>query len=146
MEDKLTIGAAARWVGVTPKTLRHYEAVGLLPPAPRGSNGYRRYGTDDLNRLGFIRRAKKLGLSLEEVRALVTVAEGGRCDLTKAELRQLLDRKIADCTQCIDVLAAFRSTLEAAARQLAPAESASETCCPDCARFAPRCGCLPSPT
>lgn len=145
MDDTLTIGEAARRVGVTPKTLRHYEALGLLPPAPRGPNGYRRYRPEDLNRLAFVRRAKNLGLTLAEVRVLTAVAEGGRCDLTQAELRELLGRKIADCTERIEALVAVRVGLEAAASRLGTFDAPADACCPGCAGFAPTCGCLPDP-
>ncbi len=146
MTDTLTIGEAARRVGATPKTLRHYEALGLLPPVPRGPNGYRRYRPEDLNRLAFVRRAKRLGLNLADIRALTAVAEGGRCDLTQAELRQLLDRKIADCTARIEALVAVRAGLEAAARRLGtPDVAPADACCAGCAGFAPTCGCLPVP-
>ncbi len=144
MADTLTVGEAARQAGTTPKTLRYYEAVGLLPPAARGANGYRRYRAEDLDRLAFVRRAKALGLSLEEIRELVAVAEGGRCSLTKAELGQLLARKTADCTRRIEALVAFRATLEAAARQLVTPDQRQEAaCCPGCAAFAPSCTCVP---
>jgi MerR family copper efflux transcriptional regulator len=146
MEDTFTVGEAARRVGTTAKTLRYYEAMGLLPPARRGRNGYRHYDSGDLNRLAFIRRAKALGLTLDEIRELVTVAEDGRCELTKAELSQILARKIDDCTRRIDALVAFRSTLEAAARQITVSdERQAEPCCPNCATFDPSCHCLPIP-
>ncbi len=146
MTTTLTIGQTARRVGTTPKALRHYESLGLIPPASRTPNGYRCYHPEDINRIMFIRRAKALGLSLEEIRALVTVAEGGQCHLTKAELAQVLARKITDCTERIEALAAFRDTLALAARHLGePDEVVAEACCPGCAAFAPSCACLPTP-
>lgn len=146
-DDRLTIGETARRVGATPKALRHYEALGLLPPASRTPNGYRYYRAEDVNRIAFIRRAKALGLTLEEIRGLVTVAEQGLCHLTTAELAQVLARKITDCTDRIEALVAYRDTLVIAARQLTePNESQVEdSCCPSCAAFAPSCRCLPTP-
>lgn len=144
MDAALTVGALAREVGVTPKTIRYYEAIGLLPPAARAPNGYRRYRPADTHRLAFIQRAKVLGLALDEIRDLVGVAEGGQCTLTKAELRQILNLKIMDCTQRIDELVAFRTTLEAAAQQLPePDQLSDHDCCPSCAAFAPSCTCVP---
>lgn len=144
MDAALTVGALAREVGVTPKTIRYYEAIGLLPPATRGPNGYRRYRPEDTNRLAFIQRAKALGLTLDEIRDLASVAEDGQCTLTKAELRQILSSKIIGCTQRIDELVAFRATLEAAARQVAELDNPSDRdCCPSCAAFAPSCTCVP---
>ncbi len=70
----LSIGELARASRVKAETIRYYERVGLLPAATRGSNGYRRYGDTDVQRLRFIRRARSLGFALEEIRALVTLA------------------------------------------------------------------------
>lgn len=144
MDDTFTVGEIARRAGVTPKTVRYYEAIGLLPPAERRPNGYRRYRAEDLNRLAFIQRAKALGLMLEEIRELLVVAEGGQCGLTKAELRQILDRKIADCTQRIEALIAFRTTLQRAAQRLLEDDDRQKSCCPSCAAFAPSCTCVPT--
>lgn len=144
MNDHLTVGRVAKRFGVTPKTLRYYEALGLLPHVKRGHNNYRYYRLGELNRLRFIQRAKTLGLSLNEIRGLINVAQDGRCDLTRAELRQILDDKIADCTRRIADLVAFREQLEAAAQHLeATDDEGDASCCPSCAAFAPTCGCVP---
>lgn len=142
----LTVGEIAGQAGVTPKTVRYYEEIGLLPPARRGTNTYRYFDLDDLNRLLFIQRSKALGLTLDEIRELVTIAEGGQCSLTRVELRQILDRKIAECTQSIGELIAFRDTLEVAAHQLDLREEPQEEACrPGCASFNPSCRCVPEP-
>ena len=143
MNDTFTVGEIAREADVTPKTVRYYEMIGLLPRAERSPNGYRRYSTEDLNRLAFIQRAKALGLTLEEIRELVVVAEDGRCALTKAELRQTLERKVTDCTQRIEALIAFRATLLNASQRLLDDDEQDE-CCPSCAAFAPSCTCVPT--
>lgn len=144
MEDTFTVGEIARQADVTPKTVRYYESIGLLPRAERSQNGYRRYRTEDLNRLAFIQRAKALGLTLEEIGELVTVAEDGRCALTKDELRQILDRKIANYTRRIEALAASRATFQAAAQRLLADGDEQNDCCPSCAAFAPNCTCVPT--
>jgi len=64
-----TVGAIAKAAGLTVRTLHHWDAIGLLVPAERGGNGYRRYGREDLMRLYRILALRRLGLSLEEVRA-----------------------------------------------------------------------------
>jgi DNA-binding transcriptional MerR regulator len=144
MNDLLTVGEVAKQVGVTPKTVRYYEKIGLLPPAKRGPNGYRYFRLNELNRLLFIQRAKSLGLTLSEIRELVIVAEDGHCTMTRTELGQILDDKIADCTRRIEALAAFRNQLESAARQVKETEGeVDEAYCPVCTAFAPTCGCIP---
>lgn len=144
MDDTFTVGEIARQADVTPKTVRYYETLGLLPPAERSENGYRRYRTEDLNRLVFIQRAKALGLTLEEIGELVSVAEDGRCTLTKAELRQILDRKITNYTQRIEELIASRATFHAAAQRLLAEGDKPDDGCPSCATFAPNCTCVPT--
>jgi len=72
MDDiRLRIGQAADLVGVTPKTIRHYHKIGLLPPAERSANNYRQYGVADLYRLKLILRLKAVGFSLAEIRSVL---------------------------------------------------------------------------
>ncbi|GAA2749124.1 DNA-binding transcriptional MerR regulator [Amnibacterium kyonggiense] len=66
-----TIVEVARASGVTSRTLRHYDAIGLLPPAGTGANGYRLYGQEELLRLQQLLVLRELGLPLEEIRAVL---------------------------------------------------------------------------
>jgi MerR family copper efflux transcriptional regulator len=70
----LTIGAVARGAGVGIDTIRYYEREGLLPPPRRRESGYRDYGRDAVHRLKFIRRAKALGFTLEDIRELLALS------------------------------------------------------------------------
>ena len=108
----LSIGELAARAGVTPEAIRYYEREGVVPPAVRGGAGrYRRYGPADAERLRFIRRARDLGFSLDEVRELLALAAGEPdrpCDdvnrIARAHLAQV-DAKLAQ-------LAALRIELD----------------------------------
>ena len=99
----MNIGQAAKHSGLTAKMIRYYESIGLLTPAGRGANGYRHYNERDLHQLAFIRRARDLGFSLDQIRALLDLSDdGGRpCEAVDEIARRHLvevERKIADLT------------------------------------------------
>lgn len=73
----LTIGQAAAAVGVTRKAVRVYEAKGLLTPADRSPTGYRLYDHHDVELLTFIRRARTLGLHLDDIGQILAIRSGG---------------------------------------------------------------------
>jgi DNA-binding transcriptional MerR regulator len=70
---QLKIGELADLTGTSAPTVRYYEQIGLLRPAPRQSGGQRVYTRDDVERLTFIRRCREFDFSIEGVRALVTL-------------------------------------------------------------------------
>jgi MerR family copper efflux transcriptional regulator len=69
----MNIGAAAAASGVNAKMIRHYEAIGLLRPAARRDNAYRDYCDSDIHELRFVRRARRLGFSIDEIGALLAL-------------------------------------------------------------------------
>lgn len=120
----LTIGELATRTGVSPEAIRYYEREGVVPTALRGGPGrYRQYGETDAERLRFIRRARELGFSLDEVRELLTLAAGSpnqpctdvnriaRVHLAQVDaklaqlslLRKELDRVIGECEGVVPV-------------------------------------------
>ncbi len=66
---QVRIGEAAAFAGTTPRTIRHYHAIGLLPEPARGADDRRRYGQDDVVRLLWVRRTARAGIPLEDIRA-----------------------------------------------------------------------------
>lgn len=114
--DRLRIGELARRAGVAPSLLRYYEEQGLLRPAARTPAGYRLYGPESLARLGFIQRAKALGLSLREVRQLV--AEPADPVTRLARLRHAIAHKLADIQRRLHELELLRADLAALAERL----------------------------
>jgi Cu(I)-responsive transcriptional regulator len=99
----LTIGDLGKATGTNAETIRYYERIGLLPKPPRTSGNYRDYGQAELGRLSFIRRARDLGFSLDQVRALLGLSDDRARDcadvdrIAEAHLLEV-DRKLADLT------------------------------------------------
>jgi DNA-binding transcriptional MerR regulator len=71
---QLKIGSLARRTGLSSSTIRYYEEIGLLPRARRQPGGQRSYDAEDVTRLTFVRRSRDLGLSIEQVRSLLLLA------------------------------------------------------------------------
>jgi DNA-binding transcriptional MerR regulator len=126
----LKISEAARLAGVPAKTLRYYEDIGLLSPAKRTESRYRLYGWRELEQIEFIRRAKLMGLSLEEIRGLVQTAEDGIPNGVFQRLDGLLERSLEETERKIEELRTFRESLLEYRDRAAEAE----------ARGACRCG------
>jgi MerR family mercuric resistance operon transcriptional regulator len=96
-----TIGKISASSGVNIETIRYYERIGILPAPPRSEGGHRLYDEEHLKRLSFVRRCRDLGFSLDDVRALFRLVDGGdfTCDEVKAMTLDHLDgvrRRIAD--------------------------------------------------
>lgn len=72
---QLTIGRLSTRAAVNIETVRYYERIGLLPPPPRTEGGHRLYGEPHVKKLTFVRRARELGFTLEEIRALLRLAD-----------------------------------------------------------------------
>ena len=81
----MLIGKLAHQTGCPIETIRYYERVGILPEPERGQNNYRHYGEPHRRRLRFVRRCRDLGFSLEEVRALLIMIDGGTRSCAEVE-------------------------------------------------------------
>ena len=111
----MKIGQLANQAGVAVDTVRYYERRGLLPAPTRLESGYRTYGHDDIRQLRFIRRAKALGFSLEEIRELQRLGSAGDGD--RAEVRSLAKRRLDDVDARLRELQAVREVLAGLVRQ-----------------------------
>ena len=107
--SRLRIGELAAEFGLNPKTIRFYEAIGLLPTPQRSPAGYRLYDGADRERLRFIGQAKVIGFTLTEIRAILTLRGAGQppCQHVLA----LLDHKIAAVEAQLRALADARQQL-----------------------------------
>jgi DNA-binding transcriptional MerR regulator len=94
MERPLTVGQLARATGVPAKTIRYYEQVGVLPMPQRSGAGYRHYSRHDVHRLLFIRRARALGLSLANLKALTAELDSGECLTMRPRLYELVTEQL----------------------------------------------------
>jgi DNA-binding transcriptional MerR regulator len=94
MERPLTVGQLARATGLPAKTIRYYEQVGVLPAPRRSGAGYRQYSRHDVHRLLFIRRARALGLSLANLKALMAELESGECLTMRPRLHALVAEQL----------------------------------------------------
>lgn len=91
---QIQIGALSQRTGVHIETIRYYERVGVLPRPPRSAGGFRSYGSEDIRRLAFIRRLRELGFSLDDVRALLDLAETPRAKC--GEVRAMAAHHLAE--------------------------------------------------
>ena len=108
--EKLTIGKLANSAGINLETIRYYERIGLMPEPGRTECGHRNYAAGHVRRLTFIRRARELGFALEDIRALLELAEPGRVscgEVQKIAARHLhnVRSKLADLARMEHLLA-----------------------------------------
>lgn len=106
-----TVKDIAARVGLPDRTVRYYDRIGLVTASERSEAGYRLYNAAEEGKLRFVRHAKALGFSLDEIRDLIAAAEGG-CGGTMPELERLLDQKVAEIDTKIAEFVAFRDRLQ----------------------------------
>ncbi|MGI9289852.1 MAG: MerR family transcriptional regulator [Gammaproteobacteria bacterium] len=110
MNNSFTIGRLAEHAGVGIDTIRFYERKGLLPQPQRTASGYRLYDKSSINRIRFVRRAKDLGFSLDEIQNLLKLQDNSG---PKAEVKAITRRKLAQIEEKISDLNRMRSVLQA---------------------------------
>jgi MerR family mercuric resistance operon transcriptional regulator len=108
--ELLTRGALAARTGCNIETIRYYEQIGILPPPPRSQGGHRLYGQGLVKRLNFVRRSRDLGFTLEEIRELLRLVDGG--NYTCAQVETLAREHVQDIRRKIGDLKKLKAVLE----------------------------------
>ena len=118
MNQTLKIGHLAKLSGTTTKTIRYYELLGLLHEPERTDSGYRLYDEKVMERLTFIRKAKRLGLSLTDIGETLTLYDSQQAPCI--HVLALLDRKIQEIDQLMDELQELQQELQRLREESAP--------------------------
>lgn len=105
----MNISEAAERAGLPTKTIRYYEDIGLVEPARRRDNGYRDYAERDVHMLSFLSRARGLGFSVADCRALVALYAD--TERKSADVKEIALNRVADIDAKITELRAMRATL-----------------------------------
>ncbi|PCI42415.1 MAG: Cu(I)-responsive transcriptional regulator [Rhodospirillaceae bacterium] len=106
----MNIGTVSEKSGVSSKTIRYYESIGLIPPADRAKNGYRDYGPNDVETLRFVKRSRAMGFSVEDVRNLLDLWVNK--DRASADVKAVALKHIDDVEKRIVELESIRDTLK----------------------------------
>ncbi len=120
------IGEVAKRFDLNPRTIRYYEAIGVMPESARTESGYRLYTRDAVERLEFILKSKSLGLTLNEIRKILTLHDKGvvPCEHTK----NFIKHKIKEIEEKIAALASLRKTLSGVLKTRFKKHSAAAFC------------------
>lgn len=105
----MQIGELAQQAGVTVQTVRFYERRKLLPEPIRKQSGYRQYSQNELKQLRFIRQAKSLGFSLDEIREIIRSRGRGECPCT--DVIAMAERHLHEVSEQIEKLEKFKEEL-----------------------------------
>jgi MerR family copper efflux transcriptional regulator len=110
MNASMNIGDAAKASGVSAKMIRHYESVGLFPEARRTDSGYRQYTDKEVSTLRFIRQARDLGFSIEQIRELLGLWQNRK--RPSRQVKALAQARIHELEEKLKELQSMKATLE----------------------------------
>lgn len=105
----MNIGEAAARSGVPAKTIRYYDEIGLIRPSGRSANGYRAFAEPDVHKLSFLQRARSLGFTIKDCRALLSLYEDR--DRSSADVKALAQAHLEEIVRKIDELESLRKVL-----------------------------------
>jgi DNA-binding transcriptional MerR regulator len=114
----LTIGQVAKSTGIGAKTIRFYEAAGVLPAPTRTATGYRQYTAEGVQQLLFVRRARALGLSLHHLKTLLAALDGGVRGPVRSHVREVVRAHLSAVQGQIRDLRALERQLEQVLRRM----------------------------
>ena len=123
MPESMLIGELCRQAGCTPRTVRHYEAEGLIAPVDLTRSGRKVYGSHSVAVIQVVRLLQRLGYSLKDIRSILELTESG--DTRQRRLSRRLRRQLSDCLASID---AELELLAASRKKISDLLSATETC------------------
>jgi DNA-binding transcriptional MerR regulator len=125
----LTIGQLAKSAGVGARTIRFYEAAGVLPAPPRATSGYRQYTMEAVHQLVFVRRARALGLSLRHLKTLLGALDGGAQGPVRPRVRQVVRAHLSTVQEQLRDLRVLEQQLERVLRRMqAPSRTRARPC------------------
>ncbi len=146
MRDRgMTIGEVASRTGLTAQAIRYYERERLLPEPNRTHTAYRAYGPEVLSKLSFIKQARRLGLSLKEIKQILDMSQAGHAPC--CQVRELLAGKLEELDRTIAELSRFRTELLRFLAKIAKMPDQADTSRQVCAliEIAPSLLALPGP-
>jgi DNA-binding transcriptional MerR regulator len=126
----MKIGELASAMGVTTKTIRYYEQIGVIADPPRTQSGYRNYDPAAAERLGFVKAAQRAGLTLSEIRSVLAIHDEGEAPCS--HVSGLIDTKLDEMDKRLQALERTRRelrTLQKRAGRLSPEDCSPDSIC-----------------
>jgi MerR family transcriptional regulator, copper efflux regulator len=128
----LRVSELARRAGVAPSAVRFYERSGLLTPARRSANGYRIFDEAAVDQLMLVAKAKRIGMSLEDIATLTTGWPGGECRSVQARIRAFLAARLDQVREQRAALRSLEGRLRTALGRLKAQDPGQRRCAPGC--------------
>ena len=110
MKSNLLINELAKEVDLTPKTIRFYEEIGIIPKPERNESNYRIYKQEDIKKIAFVKKSRDLGLSLEEIKSIMDIREKGNYPCNT--VIDLMENQIISLEIKIKEMTEFKETLK----------------------------------